>query len=58
MAIRRSSDRGFVPYSGCNRVCGEMMLIMQTAEWYGRCQGDGVCAKQRVHHIAGGNPAE
>jgi hypothetical protein len=34
MAIRRSSDRGFVPYSGCNRVCGEMMLIMQTAEWH------------------------
>ncbi|WP_176215474.1 hypothetical protein [Sporomusa malonica] len=29
--IRRSSDRGFVPYSGCKRVCGEMMFVMQLA---------------------------
>lgn len=31
-AIRRNSDRGFVPYSGCNRVCAEMMAVMQVAE--------------------------
>lgn len=31
-AIRSNSDRGFVPYGGCNRVCGEMMFIMQTAD--------------------------
>lgn len=30
--IRRSSDHGFVSYSGCNRVCGEMMSVMQIAE--------------------------
>ncbi len=35
-AIRRSSDRGFVPYSGCNRVCGEMILIMQIAEQHAK----------------------
>lgn len=31
-AIRRNSDKGFVPYSGCNRVCTEMMSVMQAAE--------------------------
>ncbi|TWH49263.1 hypothetical protein [Sporomusa sp. KB1] len=31
-AIRRNSDRGFVPYSSCNRVCAEMMAVMQMAE--------------------------
>ncbi|MBS4025852.1 MAG: hypothetical protein KGZ96_09290 [Clostridia bacterium] len=31
-SIRRNSDRGFVPYSGCNRICAEMMSIMQMAE--------------------------
>lgn len=35
-AIRRSSDRGFVPYSGCNRVCGEMLAVMGIAEAHGR----------------------
>jgi hypothetical protein len=31
-SIRLNSDRGFVPYSGCNRVCAEMLSIMQEAE--------------------------
>ncbi|KNY28995.1 hypothetical protein [Pseudobacteroides cellulosolvens] len=31
-SIRRNSDRGFIPYSGCNRVCAEMMSIMEQAE--------------------------
>lgn len=31
-SIRRNSDRGFVSYSGCNRVCAEMMSVMQEAE--------------------------
>jgi hypothetical protein len=31
-SIRRYSDRGFVSYSGCNRVCTEMRSIMQIAE--------------------------
>ena len=31
-SIRRNSDRGFVPYGGCNQVCYEMMSIMQGAE--------------------------
>ena len=31
-SIRRNSDRGFVPYGGCNRVGGEMLTIMQNAE--------------------------
>lgn len=31
-SIRRNSDRGFVHYSGCNRVCSEMMSVMQEAE--------------------------
>ncbi len=30
--IRRNSDRGFINYSGCNRICTEMMSIMQEAE--------------------------
>lgn len=30
--IRRNSDRGFVNYSGCNRICAEMMSIMQAVE--------------------------
>jgi hypothetical protein len=31
-SIRRNSDRGFVNYSGCNRVCAEMMSIVEEAE--------------------------
>ncbi len=31
-SIRRNSDRGFFNYSGCNRICVEMMSIMQEAE--------------------------
>ena len=31
-SIRRNSDRGFVPYSGCNRVCHDMMSILEIAE--------------------------
>ena len=31
-AIRRNSDRGFVPYGGCNRVCAEMTAVMSIAE--------------------------
>jgi hypothetical protein len=31
-AIRRNSDRGFVPYAGCNRVCAEMAAVMSIAE--------------------------
>lgn len=31
-SIRRNSDRGFVSYSGCNRICDEMMSILQEAE--------------------------
>jgi fructose-1,6-bisphosphatase len=30
--IRQNFDRGFVPYSGCNRICAEMMAILQDAE--------------------------
>lgn len=32
VAIRRNSDRGFVPYAGCNRICAEMMFILKIAE--------------------------
>jgi hypothetical protein len=31
-SIRSYSDRGFVSYSGCDRVCAEMMSIMHIAE--------------------------
>lgn len=31
-SIRRNSDRGFVPYSGCNRVCAEIQTVLQAAE--------------------------
>lgn len=31
-SIRRNSDRGFVPYAGCNRVCAEMAAVMTIAE--------------------------
>lgn len=34
--ICRSSDKGFVPYSGCNRVCIEMQAVMDIAEGQGR----------------------
>lgn len=30
--VRRNSDRGFLPYAGCNRVCAEMASIMMIAE--------------------------
>ncbi len=30
--IRRNSDRGFIPYAGCNRVCAEMASIITIAE--------------------------
>jgi hypothetical protein len=30
--IRRNSDRGFIPYSGCNQICGELFSIMQEAD--------------------------
>jgi hypothetical protein len=30
--IRRNSDRGFIPYSGCNRICAEMSTILEEAE--------------------------
>jgi hypothetical protein len=35
-AIRRNSDRGFVSYSGCNRVCAEMQAAMNVAERYSK----------------------
>ncbi|WWV71978.1 hypothetical protein SOV_33380 [Sporomusa ovata DSM 2662] len=31
--IRRNSDRGFIPYSGCNRICTD------------DCCGQGYCRK-------------
>lgn len=31
-SIRWNSDRGFLSYGGCNRVCAEMMSVMQEAE--------------------------
>ncbi|MHC1762554.1 MAG: hypothetical protein AB9917_24135 [Negativicutes bacterium] len=30
--IRRNSDRGFIPYSGCNRICAEMSAILEETE--------------------------
>lgn len=30
--IRRNSDRGFIPYSGCNRICTEFLGILQEAD--------------------------
>ena len=30
--IRRNSDRSFIPYSGCNRICAEMYFILQQAD--------------------------
>jgi hypothetical protein len=30
--IRRNSDRGFVPYSGCNRVCEEMTAMLEESK--------------------------
>jgi hypothetical protein len=33
-AVNRNSNRGFVNYSGCMRVCGEMQGVMQAAEQY------------------------
>lgn len=32
VSIRRNSDRGFIPYSGCNRICEEMFAILEEAE--------------------------
>jgi len=32
ITIRRNSDRGFIPYGGCNRICGEMLAIIEEAE--------------------------
>lgn len=29
--IRRNSDRGFLPYSGCNKVCAELLVISDEA---------------------------
>lgn len=31
-AIRRNSDRGFIPYGGCNRICTEMSAILEETE--------------------------
>ena len=31
-AIRRNSDRGFIPYGGCNRICTEMFAILEETE--------------------------
>ena len=31
-AIRRNSDRGFIPYGGCNRICTEMFAILEGNE--------------------------
>jgi len=31
-SIRRNSEQGFFTYGGCNRVCGEMLSIMQNVE--------------------------
>lgn len=36
IAIRRNSDRGFVPYSGCSRVCVEIQAVMNVAERYAK----------------------
>lgn len=36
LSIRRYSDRGFVSYSGCNRVCTDMLSIMHIAECYAK----------------------
>lgn len=33
-SVFHNSDRGFVPYSGCMKVCGEMHTVMKTAEHY------------------------
>lgn len=30
--IRRNSDRGFIPYGGCDRICMEMSAIVEEAE--------------------------
>ena len=30
--IRRNSDRGFIPYGGCNRICTEMFAIIEGNE--------------------------
>jgi hypothetical protein len=30
--IRRNSDRGFIPYGGCNRICTEMFAILEGNE--------------------------
>lgn len=30
--VRRNSDRGFVPYSGCNRICSELNALAEEAE--------------------------
>ncbi len=35
-SVRRNSDRGFLPYSACNRVCSEIYSIMQQAEDYAK----------------------
>lgn len=32
--IRRNSDRGFIPYTGCDRICEEMYAILEDA---GKC---------------------
>ncbi len=31
-ALRRNSDRGFIPYGGCNRICTEMFSILEGNE--------------------------
>ncbi len=31
-AVRRNSDRGFIPYGGCNRICTEMFSILEGNE--------------------------
>jgi len=33
-AIRRNLDRGFISYSGCNRICAEMSEILEETEQY------------------------
>ncbi len=30
--IRRNSDRGFISYVGCNRICTEMFAILEGNE--------------------------
>lgn len=32
VTIRRNSDRGFIPYGGCNRICTEMFVILEGNE--------------------------